>query len=416
MNPIKTLCLSAFALSLVACGGGDKTQTDSGESQAPASTPPAKTETAPPTVSKVKVQVDLSKLPKTPGSFSSAKTTLYKKIYAGQHEKTFYCNCDFDPLARRVNLDSCGVTPRKNATRAERIEAEHVFPAYQFGNFRRCWREPKVVCPAEEGKRQMNGRSCCEDVDPVFETAHNDLHNLYPAVGEVNGDRSNYNWGMIAGEKRSYGQCNIEVDSSIRRAEPPETVQGDIARTMFYMSHTYGIRLSRQDIQLYSAWNKQDAVDDWERQRNGLIEAIQGNRNPFIDGQNYDPKKIARFGDISDADIAAAQAPAPEIAKKAAVDWSAFSCAEKKTCSKMTDCAEAIYQLNACDNSRLDGDGDGMPCTTLCKQQRPMRCDAEKNTCGEMKDCQEAQFYLHACGVKGLDRDGDGTPCASLCQ
>ncbi|MBK8327588.1 MAG: endonuclease [Moraxellaceae bacterium] len=43
----------------------------------------------------------------------------------------------------------------------------------------------------------MTGRQCCESQDPVFETAHNDLHNLFPAIGEVNGDRSNYNWGMV---------------------------------------------------------------------------------------------------------------------------------------------------------------------------------------------------------------------------
>lgn len=240
-------------------------------------------------------QLDVSSLPKTPGSFSTAKRLLYNEVYKG-HEKTFYCGCDFNPQDRSVNLSSCGVKPRKNSTRAKRIEAEHVFPAYQFGNFRRCWREPEKVCP-QEGDKKISGRNCCEKTDPVFEHAHNDLHNLFPAVGEVNGDRSNYNWGMISGEKRSYGQCNIEVDSENRRAEPPESVQGDIARTMFYMSHTYGIRLSRQDIQLYTAWHKQDPVDAWEKERNRRIQKIQGNLNPFIEGQEYDAKKIAKYAD-----------------------------------------------------------------------------------------------------------------------
>ena len=70
---------------------------------------------------------------------------------------------------------------------------------------------------------------------PIIWSAHNDLHNLFPAVGEVNGDRSNFNWGMVEGNKREYGACPMEVDESIRRAEPPDVVKGNVARVMFYM-------------------------------------------------------------------------------------------------------------------------------------------------------------------------------------
>lgn len=220
--------------------------------------------------------VDVNDLPKTAGSFQTAKRTLYDKIYA-DHRITFYCGCQYSE-DRKVDLDSCGVKPRKNLERASRVEAEHVFPAYQFGNFRACWREPEKVCG-----EKMSGRKCCEQSDPVFIAAHNDLFNLFPAVGEVNGDRSNYNWGMIPGEKRNYGACNIEVDTSIRRAEPPENVMGDIARTMFYMAETYRFNLSDQDRQLYAAWDKQDPPDDWERERNRRIKAIQGKGNRFIE-------------------------------------------------------------------------------------------------------------------------------------
>ncbi|MEK7990452.1 MAG: endonuclease, partial [Thiotrichaceae bacterium] len=294
-------------------------------------------------------KLDLSSLPNTPSSFSSAKSKLYKKVYKDHYDKTIYCNCLFDPIKKTVDLNSCGVTPRKNAKRASRIEAEHVFPAYQFGNFRKCWREPKTICPAEEGKKQATGRQCCEDVDPVFSRAHNDLHNLFPAVGEVNGDRSNYNWGMISGEKRSYGKCNIEVDSSIRRAEPPEYVWGNIARTMFYMSHTYGVKLSSQDIKLYTAWNKQDPVDDWELERNGIIKGVQGNRNPFIDGKTYNPKKINHFADITDADIEQAKSVAPAKESKPSKPALDSDCdSSKKYCSHMANCDEAKFYLNSC--------------------------------------------------------------------
>ena len=221
-------------------------------------------------------------LPNTYHSFSSAKRALYGKIYA-DHRQTFYCGCTYDDK-RRVDLSSCDMATLQRKTRARRVEAEHVFPAFQFGNFRQCWRNPASFpkCVRRNGK-VMKGRACCEKVDPVFRSAHNDLMNLFPAVGEVNGRRSNYNWGMISGEQRRFGSCDIEVDSSIRRAEPPETVRGDIARVMFYMAATYGFRLSSQDRQLYSAWSKMDPPDAWERERSRRIKAIQGVGNTFVD-------------------------------------------------------------------------------------------------------------------------------------
>ncbi len=39
-----------------------------------------------------------------------------------------------------------------------------------------------------------------------------------------------------------------------------------------------------------------------------------------------------------------------------------------------------------------------------------------KNTCSSMKSCSEARYFLNACGVSKLDQDGDGTPCESLCK
>lgn len=39
----------------------------------------------------------------------------------------------------------------------------------------------------------------------------------------------------------------------------------------------------------------------------------------------------------------------------------------------------------------------------------------EKTTCGEMVSCEEATFFLEQCGVSRLDGDGDGTPCESIC-
>lgn len=42
-------------------------------------------------------------------------------------------------------------------------------------------------------------------------------------------------------------------------------------------------------------------------------------------------------------------------------------------------------------------------------------CDG-KTTCGQMRSCGEAQYHLLQCGNSRLDRDGDGVPCESLCR
>jgi len=42
-------------------------------------------------------------------------------------------------------------------------------------------------------------------------------------------------------------------------------------------------------------------------------------------------------------------------------------------------------------------------------------CGAKK-TCGEMSDCEEARHYLRDCGLQRLDGNGDGIPCNSLCK
>jgi len=45
----------------------------------------------------------------------------------------------------------------------------------------------------------------------------------------------------------------------------------------------------------------------------------------------------------------------------------------------------------------------------------PFTCGT-KRYCREMTSCKEARFYLHQCGLTRLDGDGDGVPCAKLCR
>lgn len=44
-----------------------------------------------------------------------------------------------------------------------------------------------------------------------------------------------------------------------------------------------------------------------------------------------------------------------------------FACGTKTYCSQMTSCTEARQHLNQCRLQRLDSDGDGTPCESLCR-------------------------------------------------
>ena len=212
--------------------------------------------------------------PATPKTFTEAKKVA-AQVYKGQ-EKTFYCGCDYNN-EKRIDHDSCGYTVRSNKKRAERLEWEHVVPAHAFGHTRECWREP--ICETKKGEK-YKGRRCCGKIDPVFRAMESDLHNLVPAVGEINADRSNYTFTVIPGELREYGMCDMEIEN--RKAEPPAEVRGDIARTYFYMHHTYGLPISNKQLKLFTVWDSQDPVDDWEIERNARITEIQGVRNPYV--------------------------------------------------------------------------------------------------------------------------------------
>lgn len=211
-------------------------------------------------------------------NFGEAKKQA-KKIFK-DHQQTFYCGCSYD-AKHQIDPSRCGYTPRKNGERGERVEWEHIVPAHAFGGSLPCWQQP--ICQ-QEGKR-YKGRKCCEEQDPFFRSMEADLHNLVPAVGELNADRSNRVYGEVAGESRAYGACDFEVDFERDVVEPRPEVRGDIARTYFYFEKTYQLPISEAQRALFDAWAKADPVDEWEAERHRRIKAIQGNGNPFVEPQ-----------------------------------------------------------------------------------------------------------------------------------
>lgn len=201
-------------------------------------------------------------------SFSQSKKIL-KEIYK-DHQTTFYCGCDYSYANKGNMIDrsSCGYQPRiavtkkgKDNARARRIEWEHVMPAENFGRYLPCWRE--------------GGRKNCSKVSPEFRAMEADMMNLVPAIGELNGDRSNLRYGAFDPKVGQYGECRFQVDFEADRAYVRPEIRGDIARIYFYMSDKYNINLSKQERQMMEAWNKQDPIDPWEIEKKKRVMQYQ---------------------------------------------------------------------------------------------------------------------------------------------
>lgn len=102
---------------------------------------------------------------------------------------------------------------------------------------------------------------------------------------------------------------------------PGDEWKGDVARMMMYMYLRYGDRclpntvgmgnstfsLEMRDI--FLEWNAEDPVSQVEKNRNVLLEGIQGNRNPFIDNPAFatiiwgGPQAEDRFGSTPNDDV-----------------------------------------------------------------------------------------------------------------
>ena len=134
------------------------------------------------------------------------------------------------------HVPSENYTPKRSNKRSKRIEWEHIVPAHAFGQSFKEWRDGDPDCVNKKGK-PFKGRNCARKAAIPYRYMEADMHNLVPTVGEINGLRSNYSFGMIPGEKRQFGSCDMEIES--RTAEPAPHIRGDIARIYMYMDWAY---------------------------------------------------------------------------------------------------------------------------------------------------------------------------------
>lgn len=109
-----------------------------------------------------------------------------------------------------------------------------------------------------------------------------DMHNLQPAIGELNADRSNFRFDFELPTQGQYGECKFEVDFKADRTRVREELRGVIARTYLYFNKQYEMKISKQEMQKYLAWDREYLPDAWEAERNERIAKKQGNLNEFI--------------------------------------------------------------------------------------------------------------------------------------
>lgn len=201
-----------------------------------------------------------------PANFAQAKKELIEIYEETNHLEDFYCHTPFtinksgkNPKLE-IDVSSPTYTPRNKYTkkdklnqRARRIEWEHIMPAQNFGKHLPCWKN--------------GGRKACAK-DPTFQKMEADMHNIVPAIGEINGDRSNYRYAQAPKDLQytQYGNCKVYTDFRAKRFYPADYSKGQIARAYLYMSKTYHIKLSDQERKLMEAWDKMYPMSEWEKE------------------------------------------------------------------------------------------------------------------------------------------------------
>lgn len=140
--------------------------------------------------------------------------------------------------------------------------------------------------------------------------AHNDCHHLHATEEKINNNRGNKDFGEVANPTNtdSYGnKWNSQY------FEPKDDVKGDVARSILYMVVRYdgdkcddcvldlelvnGVANTSEiinnqvgrigDLNTLLKWHYEDPVSDVERKRNEVVFGYQGNRNPFIDHEEF---------------------------------------------------------------------------------------------------------------------------------
>lgn len=121
------------------------------------------------------------------------------------------------------------------------------------------------------------------------EVQKTDLHHLYPTFSKINAERGNYPYADVGEQSPKKLQCG---ESKLGKAlgsaqgvyfEPAAGHKGNVARSLFYFSVRYNLKIDTTQEIFLKMWHLIDPVTEKDRARHEIIAKIQNNRNPFID-------------------------------------------------------------------------------------------------------------------------------------
>lgn len=111
-----------------------------------------------------------------------------------------------------------------------------------------------------------------------YSGAGSDMHHIRPTEISVNSTRGNKPFAESGGS-------SVFI--------PDKSFRGDIARILFYLmvrysdADGYRVTVVATSMDMLLRWNREDPVDEWELSRNNETAKLQGNRNPFIDCEEF---------------------------------------------------------------------------------------------------------------------------------
>lgn len=177
-------------------------------------------------------------------NYTNARYLMYTKIYKDNNET----QCVYS------NFKLYNLTSIPNPTN---MNCEHIWPQSKFSNF-----------------------------DNKYQKV--DLHHLRPCKSRINSIRGNNPLGEVITIDKYLDGSYYGFDSNGKITfEPKDESKGNIARSIFYFSIRYKIRIDNEYEDLYREWNDKFQVSEIEYYRNCLIEEFQGNRNPFVDHPEF---------------------------------------------------------------------------------------------------------------------------------
>ncbi|MDX9721502.1 MAG: endonuclease [Myxococcota bacterium] len=157
---------------------------------------------------------------------------------------------------------------------------------------------PDGVCTLLDGSLQSCGFNTehtwpqSQLIPPEDPTGRADLHHLFPTWDVANNRRSNYAFGEpdCTPDTCDWAEGGSKLGSNdlgSRVFEVRPEYRGNIARAMFYMAVRYDMSISQPSEGILRRWHDEDPVDNAERARQDQVEALQHNRNPFIDRPDF---------------------------------------------------------------------------------------------------------------------------------